>query len=265
MKKTGQWLFFVFVVAAMTLSGFASGISAPAEQARVWVEFAPGKSGEVRASLAAVGAEFHYTFEELSSFVVSVPQNALQGLARNPNIVGIEDDVPRYPMGETVPYGVDKVQARDIWDANRDGVIDAGAPTGSGRTVCIIDSGLYRVHEDFAGVNVVGGYSQVGSPWDTDGNGHGTHVAGTITAANNGLGVVGVSPGAISLYIVKIFNDDGVWTLSSDLVDAVGRCRTAGANIISMSLGGSRSSGRERAGLQQRLCRRCAVDRCGWQ
>jgi serine protease len=251
MKKSGQWLFFVLVVAAMTLSGFAPGMSAPAEQARVWVEFAPGRSGEVRASLAAVGAEFHYTFDELSSFVVSVPQNALQGLARNPNIVGIEDDVPRYPMGDTtlngqtIPYGLDKVQARDIWDANRDGVVDPGAPTGAGRTVCIIDSGLYQAHEDFAGMNVIGGYSQVGTPWNTDGNGHGTHVAGTINAANNSLGVVGVSPGAISLFIVKVFNDNGAWTLSSDLIDAVSRCRNAEANVINMSLGGGRPNARE--------------------
>ncbi len=41
-----------------------------------------------------------------------------------------------------VPYGIDMVQARDVWDVDRDGVVDVGAPTGDGIKVCIIDSGL---------------------------------------------------------------------------------------------------------------------------
>jgi serine protease len=47
-----------------------------------------------------------------------------------------------------VPYGIDMVQARDIWDANRNGKIDKKAPTGAGRMVCVIDTGLYTQHED---------------------------------------------------------------------------------------------------------------------
>ncbi len=94
--------------------------------------------------------------------------------------------------GQIVPYGIDLVQARDVWDANRDGVVDAGAPTGANRTLCIIDSGYYQGHEDLP--NAVGGYSQVDDDWSRDGNGHGSHVGGTITAENNPYGVVGVTP-----------------------------------------------------------------------
>jgi subtilisin family serine protease len=141
---------------------------------------------------------------------------------------------------------VDSVQARDVWDADRDGTIDYGAPTGAGRTVCIVDTGLYTGHEDFSGVDIIGGYSQVSTEWYIDGAGHGTHVAGTIAAANNTLGVVGVTPGTVSLYIVKVFDDEGNWTLASDLVDAIYRCADANANVISMSLGGSRPNGKEK-------------------
>ncbi|NPA31855.1 MAG: S8 family serine peptidase [Chloroflexi bacterium] len=244
---------------AALLLGVGSAGAAPA-QTRVWVEFRPGARGAAEQALRAAGAQFHYAFDRLNAFVVTVPQAALEGLSHNPNIVDIEEDVPRYLLGapaaapaalpasttgQTVPYGVDMVQARDVWDADRDGVIDSGAPTGAGITVCIIDTGLYTSHEDFAGVDIVGGYTQVGDPWDEDGAGHGTHVAGTIAAAHNDLGVVGVTPGAVSLYIVKIFDNEGNWTMSSDLVDAIYRCADAGADIVSMSLGGSRANTKE--------------------
>ena len=106
---------------------------------RVWVEFSPGQGARVENSLNALGAEFHYRFEDLNSFVVTVPEQALAGLRNNPNVVSIEEDAIRYPAAQEVPYGIDMVQARDVWDANRDNVVDAGAPSGDGIKVCIID------------------------------------------------------------------------------------------------------------------------------
>ena len=64
---------------------------------------------------------------------------------------------------------------------------------------------------------------------------HGTHVAGTIAAQDNSLGVVGVAP-QVSLHIVRAFDSDGVQ--ASDLIVAMKACADADANIISMSLGG---------------------------
>ncbi len=231
----------VVMVASLTTPAYTSN----AGKMRVWVEFSPGNASNVEHALNGAGAEFHYRFDALNSFVVTVPETALNGLRHNPNIVSIEEDLPRYAMGDTVPYGIDMVQAREIWDADFDGVIDTDAPTGDNRTVCIIDSGLYTGHEDFQGVNILGGYP---SNWNEDTCGHGTHVAGTITGALNQVGVVGVNPGTTNLYIVKVFGDDCAWTYSSTLVDAANRCVAAGANVISMSLGGgSRSNTEERA------------------
>ena len=139
------------------------------------------------------------------------------------------------------------VQARDVWDANRDGSIDVGAPTGDNRTICIIDSGFYTDHEDLAGINVSGYDGNL--PWDVDHSGHGSHVAGTISAMNNALGVVGVTPGTVNIYIVRVFGDDGLWAYSSTLIDAANRCGDAGANIISMSLGGDRKNNTEMRGF----------------
>lgn len=233
----------VLLVALAPMMSFAAELQ-PSGQTRVMIQFRPGAKAQVQNALAQVGnVKVHYEFDNLNTIAVSVPTAALDGLRHNPNVVMIEEDVARYPMGQTVPYGIDLVQARDVWDANRDGVVDTGAPTGSGITVCIIDSGLMVNHEDFAGVNILGGYP---TGWNTDYCGHGTHVAGTIAAANNSVGVVGVTPGAVSLYIVKVFGDNCGWAYSSTLVDAANRCAAAGAKIISMSLGGAQSSTTEK-------------------
>jgi subtilisin family serine protease len=153
---------------------------------------------------------------------------------REANVLSIEPDAPRYPMseGQTVPWGIDRVQAPQVWAEGYD---------GSGILVCIIDSGLYTGHEDLQGVNILGGYPDAGGEmqWNRDYFGHGTHVAGTIAAMDNDFGVVGATPGTVSLYIVKVFGDDGLWAYSSDLADAAYRCAEAGANIISMSLSGN--------------------------
>lgn len=227
-------LVFVFIT-SVTQPAYSSNEG----KMRVWVEFSPGSAARVEKALNGIGAEFHYRFEDLNSFVVTVPEQAVAGLRNNPNVVSIDEDPIRYPASDfspEAPYGVEMVQALEVWDADKNGVIDEGAPTGQGITVCIIDSGLYTDHEDFAGVSV-SGYS---SNWNTDTCGHGTHVAGTIAASFNDLGVVGVTPGGAELYIVKVFDGPECgWTYSSTLADAANKCGAADADIISMSLGGT--------------------------
>jgi subtilisin family serine protease len=249
----------IVAILVMVFSLFGTAPAQADGKLRVFVEFSPGQKAAVEKALNAAGAEFHYSFDELNAFAVSVPEAALKGLSRNPNVVLIEEDPLRAPVeimpssvqavdaGQTVPYGIDMVQARDVWDANRDNVVDTGAPTGAGIKICIIDSGFYTGHEDFQGISVTGSAGNL--PWATDGFGHGSHVAGTIAAVNNALGVVGVTPGTVSLHIVRVFGDDGAWAYSSTLINAANLCRDAGAKIISMSLGGAKSNRTEQKGF----------------
>lgn len=240
MKHIGR--IAVLVVIVLALSAIARpGPSLAGGEARVLVQFAPGRGAAVRAALQGANGNIHYQFDDLNTFAVSLPEVALKGIERNPNVVLVEEDAPRYLMSQETPYGVDMVQALDVWDADGDGAFDAGAPTGAGIKVCIIDSGLFTGHVDHDPLKVTG----YGTDWNRDFCGHGTHVAGTIAAVNNDLGVVGVSPN-VSLYIVKVFGDDCGWAYSSTLVDATNRCAAAGANVISMSLGGSKSLRTER-------------------
>lgn len=234
-------LIVVLLVSVFAVLSTRSAMAEPATE-RVLVEFAPGQKGAIRSAVSRAGGAIHYEFDNLNTMAVSLPAAAVENLSRNPNVLFIEEDVVRYPMGETTPYGITNVQAPDVWAGDGSG----NGPTGAGRLVCIIDSGLMTSHEDFAGVNVVGGYP---SNWNSDSCGHGTHVAGTIAAANNSLGVVGVAPD-VSLYIVKVFDGDGCgWSYSSTLIDAANRCASAGADVINMSLGGGRASRTEENGF----------------
>ena len=263
MKSFGRYLSFVLTLVLLLglMSAVPAAAQAPNAKLRLMVEFVPGQKGQALDAVMRAGGELHYEFDSLNTIAISVPAQALNGLRNNPNLVYIEEDAPRYPISilksekamslptQVVPYGVDMVQARDIWDLNRDQVVDAGAPTGSNRLVCIIDSGMYQAHEDLQATSVVGGYTTISGGYLEDGLGHGTHVAGTIAAVNNSLGVIGVTPGTVNLYIVRVFGNDGSWAYASMLLDAANRCASAGANIISMSLGGTTSSRTEQRGF----------------
>ena len=139
----------------MAALGFAFAIQAQ-DQSRVYVVFKDGQKAPAKALVQQVAGQIHYEFDHLRAIATTLPNAALDAMRRNPVIEMIEEDPPRYMLGQQIPYGIDMVQARDVWDLNRDGVIDSGVPTGAGVTVGVIDSGVYTAHEDFDGVNFGG-------------------------------------------------------------------------------------------------------------
>jgi subtilisin family serine protease len=231
---------------AMVAAGvFGSAQAAPPETTRVIVAFKPGAATNMKSAVAsAEGAVKHEIFGT-NAMAIEVPAAALKGLENNPNVEYVEEDVVRhvfalaspstgtpYALGQLVPYGIKMVQADLLPDS-----------FAANRKVCIIDSGYDLAHEDLSGNRVTGEYDAGTGWWYTDENHHGTHVAGTIAAINNsGVGVVGVNPNRqLKLHIVKVFGADG-WAYSSTLASAANKCGAAGANVISMSLGGAGKS-----------------------
>ncbi len=148
------------------------------------------------------------------------------------DVAYVEDDVILYALGQTVPWGVDRIDADLAWPAGN---------TGQGVKVAILDGGIDATHPDLVlagGVNYAG-RAKDGStdPADwTDKHGHGTHVAGIVAARNNDIGVVGVAP-EVSLWAVKVLGDDGTG-YTSDIIQGLDWCAASGIHVASMSFGG---------------------------
>jgi lantibiotic leader peptide-processing serine protease len=103
------------------------------------------------------------------------------------------------------------------WDMRQIHTPEAHAITGGSPSVVVgdIDTGLDYTHPDLAAnvddadsVNCVSGVPVPGSVAAMDDNGHGTHTAGTIAAAANGIGIVGVAPN-VKIAGIKAGNADG--------------------------------------------------------
>ena len=109
---------------------------------------------------------------------------------------------------------------------------------GAGATVAVLDSGLFCQHVDIA-PNLVGGASFV--PGETHcnnagGSTHGTHVAGTILAADNGIGGIGVAPAA-KLLAVKVLSATTGSGSFAGIIQGIVWAADNGADVINMSLG----------------------------
>ena len=222
---------------AFSLVLSAATLSAAPDSNRFMIEFHDFSNGP--ATVRAAGGQIVHEFPAMRVVAARLPEAAARALQNNPNVKLVAAEAPRFPMalwndttvdGETIPYGFSMVQA------------DKASLGGAMPRVCIVDSGYRLSHVDLPKAPNVSGYSG-NLPWDQDGDGHGTHVAGTIAAVGNTTGVRGVVPANANLYIVRVFGNDGKWAYESDLIDALQKCRDGGAKVVSMSLGGPKPFG----------------------
>jgi subtilisin family serine protease len=135
--------------------------------------------------------------------------------------------------GQTLPWGIERIggHASSTLAGNGSGAI-------SNVRAYIIDTGIDAGHADLT----VAGHVNFAGGSNTDCNGHGTHVAGTVAAEDNSQDVVGVAPGA-ALYGVKVLGCSGSGSTSGVLkgIDWVTDNAQAPA-IANMSLGGGASN-----------------------
>ncbi len=222
---------------------FKAGIADETESGRETTSKANERAlsvASVKSAIQSAGGKTHKVMARHGMASVTLNKKALNALMKNKD-VEVAPDPKRHLMAQTTPYGYNMVQANQLFQSDT-----------SARKVCIIDTGYNLGHPDLPGQNDgvtgQGNNSAVGN-WYNDGNGHGTHVAGTISAYDNSEGVIGVYPG-VNLHIVKIFDDSGSWTYASDIITAIDQCQDAGADVVNMSLGGAGSSSAEASAMQ---------------
>ncbi|PYM95234.1 MAG: peptidase S8 [Candidatus Rokuibacteriota bacterium] len=165
----------------------------------------------------------------LKGFSASIPAAVLNAVARDSRVRFISEDRVVVAFQQTIPTGVNRINAENKTN------------TGAGINVAVIDTGIDTTHPELQ-PNIVGGKSCIGAPSFRDLNGHGSHVAGTIAAVDNGTGVVGVAPGA-KLWAVQVLNFLGSGSTSTvvcgiDFVDSKSPAKGGPIVVANMSLGG---------------------------
>lgn len=196
------------------------------------------KAGEDPTAVAqAHGVSIEHRFAAALHGFSGVGRPGLLGqLQGDPRVESAEPDRVVEAFAQTVPTGINRVDADLSATANVNGVDDR-----VDADIAIVDTGIQKNHPD---LNVVGGYnctSSNRSKWE-DGNGHGTHVAGTAGAKDNGSGVVGVAPGA-RLWAVRVLGNSGSGFLSWVVCGVDWVTANAGTiEVANMSLGGEFTS-----------------------
>jgi subtilisin len=140
-------------------------------------------------------------------YAAKLTVDQVAALRMDPDVAAVVPDGVVSMAAQVTPRGVRRV----FGALNPIARID-GSDERVDADVAIVDTGIDASHPD---LNVVGGYNcSTGNPdeWG-DGNGHGTHVAGTVGAIDNGTGVVGVAPG-VRLWAVRILNSAGAGLVS---------------------------------------------------
>ena len=224
MRHAFRYLVFLVLILAtfaVPLSALAADSGGTATQ-RYIVSLQPGTNnagGIVAQALARqLGFQVDQSYNSaIKGFAASLTSSQVQVLSGLAQVAGIEPDEPTHIASQTIPTGVRRIGDTSNGTAKIDG---SGPPLNI--DIATLDSGIDPTQPD---LNVAGGFnatnvSSSGTPttqqcdgsttsgsW-ADGNGHGTHVAGTIAAIDDGNGVVGVAPGA-RLWSVRVFDSSG--------------------------------------------------------
>jgi subtilisin family serine protease len=201
-----------FVLVAL-VSAVPMAAAAPAtERVRVIVAFEDAVQS-VADEARALGRRYGFTVRHvygtaLRGFSATVPARAVSALAAHPKVAAVEVDTLQSTAEQSVPTGIDRIET----DKNPS-ITTTGAGVTVNVPIAVLDTGI-DPHPD---LNLAGGYGATGQGWN-DYAGHGTHVAGTVAARDNGQGVVGVAPGA-PVWSVRVCMETGCWY--SDIVEGI--------------------------------------------
>ncbi|MEQ8718038.1 MAG: S8 family serine peptidase [Acidimicrobiales bacterium] len=245
------------VLSVLTLASPGTSAAAPGDQrVDVIVQLAPSVGvSATSADHERLGVDVQESFRNVfNGYVANVAESAIEDLRADPRVLSVEVDQAVHATAQSTPPGIERIGA-----ASRDEFVNEADDVRVDVDVAVLDTGIDGDHPD---LNVVYDVNclEVPSAWwwgtfferwfggppaeypcqpdgSEDGDSHGTHVAGTIAALDNGVGVVGVAPGA-RLWNVKVLDNAGDGTISS-IIRGLDHVVGLGSQIevVNMSLG----------------------------
>jgi subtilisin family serine protease len=215
-------------------------------------DFSPGPRHQVRG------------FISINGFAADLDDSDLAALKKSPDVEWIEPVLERHAFDlspasnvdtiksgqQVIPYGISLVNAPAVWPVTQGRSLNGGATI----RVAVIDTGTRYGESELQRVYKGGHNFKNNTDDPLDDNGHGTHVAGIIAAADNNEGVVGVAPG-VELYSLKVLDACGSGS-TEDIIAAIDwiiqkKSQIGGNWIANLSLGASTSSMAEQTAFQR--------------
>ncbi|MCK4657295.1 MAG: S8 family serine peptidase, partial [candidate division Zixibacteria bacterium] len=202
----------------LVISSVSATLATPAEnnaqgldRVPVLIGFRQTPGPSEQALVRRHGGTIKHSYHLVRGIAASIPKPAIEGLANNPNVTEVEPDLTVFVIDELDNcWGVKHIGA---------GIVHSNGNRGTGVKVAIIDSGIDYNHSDLND-NYAGGYDFANDDADPmDDHGHGTHVAGTVAAEDDGSGAVGVAPEA-EIYALKVIKANGSGSYS-DVIAAL--------------------------------------------
>ena len=251
-------------VGAFALIGGASAATSAPSHEHLLVGYNHAPTAADRAAIANVGGKIRREFGSIAALAVDLPSGKASSIRSQSGVSYVETDGVRTPLSlsGTLPTS----QLVPSLDNGLYGLVtthtveaQAAGNTGRGVTACVADTGLdtrnpdiapnladtYDVFSGKSGLHASDVYDLGVQTTET----HATHVSGIVLGADNGLGIVGVAPGAKlkEARVLETHADGSVSGETSEVMAGVQWLAQHGCQVINMSLGGGDKSQAEAA------------------
>jgi serine protease len=224
----------------------------------VLVGFKGSSGAEARQLIQSVGGTILYDYDLIPAIAADVPAQAAQELKTNAAVSYVEEEQHRTPTGhiipgqlwngtpEILPWGVDRIDADEVWDPDGNLMVNAGTSAGQGVKVAVLDTGLDAQppagHPDLAANIDPASYDTLDDDADVTDipgpvTGHGTATSGIVAAIDNAIGVIGVAP-LSNVIMYRVCDSAANDCPDAAIIAELERAVDDGADVVSMSFGG---------------------------